>query len=494
LKLHVGSRNYKPDGYVTVDIDPANAPDIVADITDMAVVADASCDEVVAGHVLEHIEWPNSFGAIAEFARVLKPGGVVKIAVPDMASLLRMLLSGESAFHVMGLVYGLGGRVNTFERHRYGFTPGMLADILETLGFGEFDWWNSSLADAPNGWAPRGLDERIGMSLNMQAVKIAAPMVDPKGDDFGLNAGADLITPNARELARATRLPTTTEAEVVAAARAVMAATGIPAVLCTRVEKGMMLVTADGGGTSVPAQAREVFDVSGAGDTVIAALAMSLAAGHRLPEATRIANAAAGIAVGKLGTATVAAEELAHALRALGQGGLAEQAALDTAAAQRLVRDWRDHGLRIGFTNGCFDILHAGHVALLAAARRRCDRLIVALNTDASVARLKGPSRPVNTLADRAAVIAALSMVDAVVAFAGDTPFELIRALVPDVLVKGADYAVDQVVGADIVQAAGGEVALIALAPGRSTTAMLARAAAMGVPIAANGGGRSAAG
>lgn len=180
MKLYVGSRNYKPDGYVTVDIDPANAPDIVADITDMAVVADASCDEVVAGHVLEHIEWPDSFAAIAEFARVLKPGGVVKIAVPDMASLLRMLLSGESAFHVMGLVYGLGGRVNTFERHRYGFTPGMLADILETLGFGEFNWWNSSLADASNGWAPRGLDERIGMSLNIQAVKIAAPIIDPK--------------------------------------------------------------------------------------------------------------------------------------------------------------------------------------------------------------------------------------------------------------------------------------------------------------------------
>ena len=180
MKLYVGSRNYKPDGYVTVDIDPANKPDIVADITNMTSVADASCDEVVAGHVLEHIEWPDSFAAIAEFARVLKPGGVVKIAVPDMASLMRMLLGGESAFHVMGLIYGLGGRVNTFERHRYGFTLGMLADILETLGFGEFDWWNSSLADASNGWAPRGLDERIGMSLNMQAVKTGTPSVDPK--------------------------------------------------------------------------------------------------------------------------------------------------------------------------------------------------------------------------------------------------------------------------------------------------------------------------
>lgn len=180
MKLYVGSRDYKPDGYVTVDIDPTNKPDIVADITNMAVVKDGSCDEVVAGHVLEHIEWPDSFAAIAEFSRVLRPNGLVKIAVPDMASLLRMLLSGESAFHVMGLIYGIGGRINTFEQHRYGFTPGMLADILETLGFGKFDWWNSNLADASNGWAPRGLDERIGMSLNMQATKLGAPTVDPK--------------------------------------------------------------------------------------------------------------------------------------------------------------------------------------------------------------------------------------------------------------------------------------------------------------------------
>jgi D-beta-D-heptose 7-phosphate kinase/D-beta-D-heptose 1-phosphate adenosyltransferase len=143
----------------------------------------------------------------------------------------------------------------------------------------------------------------------------------------------------------------------------------------------------------------------------------------------------------------------------------------------QLVRDWRDHGLRVGFANGCFDILHAGHVALLTAARRRCDRLIVALNTDESVARLKGPLRPINTLADRAAVIAALGVVDGVVAFADDTPLELIGALVPDVLVKGADYTLDRVVGADIVQAAGGEIALIDLVPGRSTTAILARGA-----------------
>jgi D-beta-D-heptose 7-phosphate kinase/D-beta-D-heptose 1-phosphate adenosyltransferase len=330
------------------------------------------------------------------------------------------------------------------------------------------------LSDYGKGVLTRPLIEAAVAVARAEGIPVLA---DPKSDDFAHYAGADLITPNARELARATNLPTVTEAEVVAAAQAVIAKVRFPAVLCTRAEKGMTLVTAEGCVTSVLAEAREVFDVSGAGDTVIATLALMLAAGHRLPEAMRIANAAAGIVVGKLGTATVTAEELAYALHAQGQAGLTEEVLLDTASAQRLVRDWRDSGLRVGFANGCYDILHAGHVALLAAARRRCDRLIVALNTDESVARLKGPSRPVNTLADRAAVIAALSAVDGVVAFAEDTPLELIRMLVPDVLVKGADYTVDRVVGADIVRAAGGEVALIELVPGRSTTAILARGA-----------------
>jgi len=300
-------------------------------------------------------------------------------------------------------------------------------------------------------------------------------LADPKSDDFALYRGADVLTPNARELARAARLSTRTEDEVATAARAVMGPAGIAALLCTRAEKGMMLVRADGSVASVPAEAREVFDVSGAGDTVIATLALAHAAGRPLEAAMSIANTAAGIVVGKLGTATVSAEELAHALHAAG-GGVNGDALLDRDAAQRLVREWRAHGLRVGFTNGCFDILHAGHVALLSAARRRCDRLVVGLNSDESVARLKGPSRPINPLADRAAVLAALAAVDAVVPFAEDTPLELIRALMPDVLVKGADYTLDRVVGAEIVQAAGGEVALVELLPGRSTTGIVAKA------------------
>lgn len=179
MKLYVGARNYKPDGFLTVDIDMAYDPDIVADVTHMPQIAGGSVDEIIAGHVLEHIEWPDSFKALSEFSRVLKDGGVLRISVPDMSSLMRMILSGESAFHVMGLIYGIGGRENPFERHRYGFTPGMLIDILETIGFGNFDWWNSPFGDGSNGWVPRPENDHVAMSLNVATVKVGAPLIDP---------------------------------------------------------------------------------------------------------------------------------------------------------------------------------------------------------------------------------------------------------------------------------------------------------------------------
>ena len=291
--------------------------------------------------------------------------------------------------------------------------------------------------------------------------------VDPKGADFARYAGAACVTPNATEMALAAGLPTRTEEECAAAARAVMARDGIGAILVTRSARGMMLVRPDDM-LSVPARAQEVFDVSGAGDTVIAALALGVAAGGTLEEAIRLANAAAGIVVAKLGTATASAAELTAALA--GQGS----SLLDRAAVCALVAQWKSAGLRVGFANGCFDILHAGHVGLLAQAAAGCDRLVVALNDDASVARLKGPGRPVNGLEDRAAVMAALRPVAAVTSFADDTPLALIEALLPDVLVKGSDYAADQVVGWPAVQAAGGRLLLAELLPGRSTTQILA--------------------
>ena len=297
-------------------------------------------------------------------------------------------------------------------------------------------------------------------------------LVDPKGRDFARYAGAALLTPNMGELAEATGLPVAQDAECEAAARVVLAQVAVDAVLCTRSERGMLLVPRAGAALAVPAMAREVFDVSGAGDTVIATLALSLAAGLPLAEAMRLANAAAGVVVGKLGTATCSAAELEHALREA-DGATGEVLGWEQAA--RLAREWQAEGLRVGFANGCFDILHAGHVRMLRDARRHCDRLIVALNEDASVARLKGPTRPLNPLADRAAVIGALAAVDAVIGFGEDTPLEAIRRLRPDRLFKGADYAIHEVVGADEMPAWGGETVLLDLLPGRSTTALVAR-------------------
>ncbi|RMD64083.1 MAG: D-glycero-beta-D-manno-heptose-7-phosphate kinase [Alphaproteobacteria bacterium] len=303
-------------------------------------------------------------------------------------------------------------------------------------------------------------------------------VVDPKGRDYGIYAGADVLTPNRRELAEATGLATSGDDDVVAACRAALEAAGARAIVATRSERGLSLVRREDAAADsfavdhFPAEAREVFDVSGAGDTVAAVLAAGLAAGLDLPRAARLANVAAGIVVGKLGTAVAGTEEIRHALHttALHHAGakVADVMAMREAAAR-----WRRAGLRIGFTNGCFDLLHPGHVSLLAQARGACDRLVVGLNSDASVRRLKGPGRPIQPEAARAAVLASLASVDLVVIFAEETPLALIEALRPDVLVKGADYRLEDVVGADLVQSYGGRVVLADLVPGYSTTATI---------------------
>jgi D-beta-D-heptose 7-phosphate kinase / D-beta-D-heptose 1-phosphate adenosyltransferase len=298
--------------------------------------------------------------------------------------------------------------------------------------------------------------------------------VDPKGTDFARYRGATCLTPNVRELGTAMRMPVDTEAQIVDAAKAAMRTAAVEAMLVTRSEKGMMLIEASGSVHVEAAHAREVFDVSGAGDTVIAALALALATGRDLPGAMHLANTAAGIAVSKLGTAAVELDELMLELsRDVGDKSWAGTKFFTTGEAAALVRRWKGRGLSVGFTNGCFDIMHAGHVALLAAARARCDRLVVALNSDDGVRRLKGPGRPVNGLADRSAVIAAVEAVDAVISFDADTPIDLIRLLRPDVLVKGGDWTIEGVVGAADVQAAGGRVLLVDLVEGRSTTRLI---------------------
>lgn len=301
-------------------------------------------------------------------------------------------------------------------------------------------------------------------------------IVDPKGTDFSRYKGASLVTPNQRELAAATGMPVDSDSAVVAAARRVADSCGIDNVLVTRSEAGMTLVLGRGEAVHIKAAAREVFDVSGAGDTVVAVVAAACAAGVPWAEAARLANAAAGVVVGKLGTAVARADELIAALHTqdLMTG---EDKIMPAASALDRVASWRAMGLKIGFTNGCFDLLHPGHVSLLGQARATCDRLVVGLNSDASVADLKGEGRPIQSEAARAQVLASLKAVDLVVIFSGDTPLALIEAIRPDVLVKGADYRRDQVVGAEIVESYGGRVLLAEILPGHSTTATLARLA-----------------
>lgn len=300
-------------------------------------------------------------------------------------------------------------------------------------------------------------------------------IVDPKGPDYSRYAGADIITPNRRELAEATGMDVDTEAAITLAATALRNQHGFGAVLVTRAEDGMTLITADGA-EHFPAEAADVYDVSGAGDTVVATLAAGMAAGIELRMAVRLANIAAGIVVGKVGTAVAREEDLLSALSPQG-GALRKVVNRDVAAEQ--VERWRRRGWRTGFTNGCFDLLHPGHVHLLEQARSQCDRLVVGLNSDASVRRLKGPTRPVQSEAARAAVLASLSAVDLVVIYDEDTPEVTLQELRPELLVKGADYTLDKVVGADLVRGWGGRVWLAELLQGHSTTATVAKIVAV---------------
>ena len=299
-------------------------------------------------------------------------------------------------------------------------------------------------------------------------------VVDPKRANFGAYAGATVITPNVMEVTRATGLFADDDAGAARAGEAALAQAGAEAVLVKRSEKGLTLVRRGQLPRHVPTRAVAVADVSGAGDTLVIAFALALAVGAEMPDAALLANVAAGLAVAKPGTATVSRAELAATLHREEVLAIDSKVMeLDAALAQ--IAAWRARSEKVGFTNGCFDLIHPGHVRLLAAARAQCDRLVVGLNSDDSVKRLKGPDRPVQNEAARATVMASMASADLVVIFEEDTPERLIRAIVPDVLIKGADYTIDQVVGADIVQAAGGRVALIPLEAGHSTTGTIAR-------------------
>jgi D-beta-D-heptose 7-phosphate kinase / D-beta-D-heptose 1-phosphate adenosyltransferase len=299
-------------------------------------------------------------------------------------------------------------------------------------------------------------------------------IADPKRPDFAAYRGATILTPNEHEVRVATRIEADHDTEADRAGRVALEATGGEAVLVTRSAKGLTLVCRDQDALHLPTRAREVADVSGAGDTLVAALAVALGAGAALPEAAMLANATAGISVGKQGTATVSRQELLDALH-LDDLVATDRKVSSLEEAIERVADWHRRGLKVGFANGCFDLIHPGHVRLLSEARGACDRLIVALNTDASVKRLKGPSRPLQNEMARATVMASMAPVDLVTLFDEDTPLEMIQALRPDVLVKGSDYTVDQVVGGDLVQGWGGRVVLVTLREGHSTTGTIRR-------------------
>jgi D-beta-D-heptose 7-phosphate kinase / D-beta-D-heptose 1-phosphate adenosyltransferase len=298
-------------------------------------------------------------------------------------------------------------------------------------------------------------------------------IVDPKAVDYSIYRGATVVKPNRKELSEATRRRADSDADVIAAAAELNGVLGTEAVVVSLSDAGLMLVPTNGAPIHVPAYPVKLGDTSGAGDTVVAALAVLLATKAGYEPAVRAANAAAAVVVGKRGTATVSAAELRSRILPAASLAPEEKVVFDWSVLDQRLAVWRD--LRIGFTNGCFDLLHPGHIKLLSEARAACDRLIVGLNGDASVRRLKGEGRPVQEVHARAEVLAALEAVDLVVVFDQDTPLELIRRVRPKVLAKGGDYRREEVVGHELVESDGGEVILVNLMPGFSTSKIVRR-------------------
>ena len=324
------------------------------------------------------------------------------------------------------------------------------------------------LSDYAKGALTSGVCARVIRAARAAGVPVLA---DPKSPDLSKYAGATVVCPNLNELAVATGVPAWRTEELLAAGERQRREHAIAHLTVTMSEKGIRVLQ-DGGEYHSPARAREVSDVSGAGDTVIATLAAGAAGGLSVPNAVELANLAAGVVVGKVGTVPVAAHELV-ALLTPSSGIAGAEKLVDRAGAVQRVAEWRASGGNIVFTNGCFDLLHVGHVTLLEDCHRFGTKLVLGLNTDASVSRLKGPSRPVVGERERARVMAALAAVDLVVLFDEDTPRELIEALRPDVLVKGGDYTVESVVGHDFVASYGGRVEIVPTVEGFSTTSLV---------------------
>jgi D-beta-D-heptose 7-phosphate kinase/D-beta-D-heptose 1-phosphate adenosyltransferase len=328
------------------------------------------------------------------------------------------------------------------------------------------------LSDYAKGVLSTTLCEKVIQRCRQLNVKV---LVDPKGLDYSKYRGATALTPNKRETAEACKIDPKDSVALLAAATTLRQTLELDFLAVTRGEEGISVIDATQT-QHISATAKQVFDVSGAGDTVIATLAAGLIGGLPYAEALHLANIAAGIVVGKVGTVPITREDLLHEL--IEQSSTAQVNKIhDLQSLKTQVGAWQASGQKVVFTNGCFDLLHAGHVVYLEAARKMGDRLVLGLNTDRSVSALKGPTRPVIHEADRARVLAGLEAIDAVILFDDDTPLNLINAIRPDILVKGSDYAEDQVVGGKEVKSWGGKVALVDVVPGRSTSNIIEKLA-----------------
>jgi len=329
------------------------------------------------------------------------------------------------------------------------------------------------LSDYGKGVLSRNLIQTVIQAANGRHKPV---IVDPKSRDFSIYSGATLVSPNLSELANAVSREIKSEADIISAAQQLIHAFGIANILITRSKDGMTLVTHQGEIHHIKARVHEVYDVSGAGDTAIATLSLGIAAGLKIDDAATLANVAAGVVVGRSGTAVIATQDIKTEIF-VNEKTRGTQKIVTLADAISQVEHWKREGKVVGFTNGCFDLMHSGHLSSLNYTRQHCDKLIVAINSDASVKRLKGENRPVNSEMERSLIMASMSVVDMVIIFSEDTPMNLLENLKPDILAKGADYKKEQVVGWELVESYGGKVVLIPLKEGYSTTNIIRKMA-----------------
>ena len=468
--------------------------------TRVLVVGDVMLDRYIWGDV-ERISPEAPVPVVRLAHRSEQPGGAANVAMNIAGLGAQVTLAGfagqdeertalEACLHKAGVTAQLtlfAGCPTTSKLRILGGQQQILRlDVEQTKGYPQqaYDALLAGIRSALPGvravvlsdYAKGVLSEEVCRAVIEQARALGIPvLVDPKHRDFSRYRGATTICPNLHELSVATGIAPKETEPLLAAAAAMLPALALDYLIVTLSEKGIAVVR-PGGTQTFPAVARQVFDVSGAGDTVVATLALSLASGLPIEAAVPLANIAAGIVVSKIGTVPITRDELITSLMPEIELQASEKL-LELSRLQTRVHAWRSRGERIVFTNGCFDLLHVGHITLMEDARRQGDRLIVAINSDASVSGLKGPTRPVVSERDRGRVLAALAAVDAVIVFSEPTPLALIDALKPDVIVKGGDYVEDTVVGAKEVRSWGGVVKIVPTVEGFSTSKLIARAA-----------------